>query len=73
MPPSEIDEDPIVDVRYTYFMDDFFNSSVQLSAGINNLFDYKPTLTGQIGGFETRLINNFYRQFYVSIDWTPGG
>ena len=54
-------------------MDDFFNSSVQLSAGINNLFDYKPTLTGQIGGFETRLINNFYRQFYVSIDWTPGG
>ena len=73
VPPSEIDEDPIVDVRYTYFMDDFFNSSVQLSAGINNLFDYKPTLTGQIGGFETRLINNFYRQFYVSIDWTPGG
>jgi hypothetical protein len=30
-------------------------------------------LTGQIGGYESRLINNFYRQYYVSIDWTPGG
>ncbi|MDC3196811.1 TonB-dependent receptor, partial [Gammaproteobacteria bacterium] len=73
VPPSEIEEDPIVDVRYTYLFDDFFNQQVTLTAGVNNLFDYKPTLTGQIGGFESRLINNFYRQFYVSIDWTPGG
>ena len=71
--PSEIDEDPIIDVRYSYFIDDFFNSAVTLSAGVNNLLDYKPTLTGQIGGFESRLINNFYRQFFVSIDFTPGG
>ena len=73
VPPSEIDEDPIIDVRYSYFLEDFFNSAVTLSAGVNNLLDYKPTLTGQIGGFESRLINNFYRQFYVSIDFTPGG
>jgi hypothetical protein len=73
--PSEIDEDPIIDVRYSYFMEDFFlfDSAVTLSAGVNNLLDYKPTLTGQIGGFESRLINNFYRQFFVSIDFTPGG
>jgi hypothetical protein len=75
VPPSEIDEDPIIDVRYSYFMEDFFlfDSAVTLSAGVNNLLDYKPTLTGQIGGFESRLINNFYRQFFVSIDFTPGG
>jgi hypothetical protein len=56
-------------------MEDFFlfDSAVTLSAGVNNLLDYKPTLTGQIGGFESRLINNFYRQFFVSIDFTPGG
>jgi iron complex outermembrane receptor protein len=73
VPPSEIDEDPIIDVRYSYFLEDFFNSAVTLSVGVNNLLDYKPTLTGQIGGFESRLINNFYRQFFVSIDFTPGG
>lgn len=72
-PPSEIEEDPIVDVRYTYLFDDFFGSEIQATIGINNLFDYKPTLTGQIGGFESRLINNFYRQYYVTIDWVPGG
>jgi outer membrane receptor protein involved in Fe transport len=72
-PPSEISEDPIVDVRYTYLFDDFFGSEITATVGINNLFDYEPTLTGQIGGFESRLINNFYRQFWVSIDWTPGG
>lgn len=73
VPPSEIEEDPIVDVRYTYLFEDFFDQQITLTAGVNNLFDYKPTLTGQIGGFESRLINNFYRQFFVSIDWTPGG
>jgi outer membrane receptor protein involved in Fe transport len=75
VPPSEIDEDPIVDIRYSYFFDDFmgFGDEVIFTAGINNLLDYKPTLTGQIGGFESRLINNFYRQFFVSLDWTPGG
>jgi len=72
-PPSEIEEDPIVDVRYTYLFDDFFDSEIQATFGINNLFDYEPTLTGQIGGFESRLINNFYRQYFVSIDWVPGG
>jgi hypothetical protein len=50
-----------------------FGDEVIFTAGINNLLDYKPTLTGQIGGFESRLINNFYRQFFVSLDWTPGG
>jgi outer membrane receptor for ferrienterochelin and colicin len=71
--PDTIDEDPIVDVRYTYLFDDFFDSEITATVGINNLFDYKPTLTGQIGGFESRLINNFYRQYWVSIDWVPGG
>lgn len=71
--PSEIDEDAIVDIRYTYLFEDVLNSRITLSAGVNNLFNYKPTLTGQIGGFESRLINNFYRQYFISLDWTPGG
>lgn len=73
VPPDEIDGQAMVDVRYAYLFDDFFGSQVTMSAGINNLFDEKPQLTGQIGGFESRLINNWYRQFYLSIDWTPGG
>ena len=72
-PPEEIEEDPLVDVRYAYLFDDYFNSQFTVSVGVNNLFDYKPTLTGQIGGFESRLINNWYRQYYVSVDWVPGG
>lgn len=68
-----IDGQAIVDVRYAYLLQNFFNSEVTVAVGINNLLDEKPQLTGQIGGFESRLVNNWYRQFYVSFDWVPGG
>lgn len=67
--PDEITTDPIVDARYTYLFQDFFNTEVTATIGVNNLFDFKPVLTGQIGGFETRLSDNFYRQYYVSLDF----
>lgn len=72
-PDDTIDGQAIVDVRYAYQFEDLFGSQVTLSAGVNNLFDEKPQLTGQIGGFESRLINNWYRQFFLSVDITPGG
>ncbi len=72
-PPDEIDGQAIVDVRYAYLFEDLFGSEVTISAGVNNLFDEKPQLTGQIGGFESRLVNNWYRQFFVSFDIIPGG
>jgi outer membrane receptor protein involved in Fe transport len=71
-PPSEIDGQAIVDVRYAYLFQDLFGSEVTVSAGVNNLFNEKPVLTGQIGGFESLLINNWYRQFFISIDILPG-
>jgi hypothetical protein len=71
-PDAEIDGQAIVDVRYAYLFDDLFGSELTVSTGINNLFDEKPQLTGQIGGFESRLVNNWYRQFYISLDWIPG-
>ena len=72
-PDPVIKGQAIVDTRYAYQFEDLFGSQVVLSGGINNLLDEKPQLTGQIGGFESRLINNWYRQFYLSIDITPGG
>ncbi len=69
--PKEIDGQAITDVRYAYLFNDFFGSEVTLSGGINNLFDEKPQLTGQIGGFESRLVNNWYRQYFLSVDITP--
>ncbi len=73
VPPDQIDGQAYVDVRYAYLFEDFFGSNVTVSGGINNLFDEKPQLTGQIGGFESRLVNNWYRQFFLSVDIIPGG
>jgi hypothetical protein len=72
-PPEVIDGQAFVDVRYAYLFEDFFGTDVTVSTGINNLFDEKPQLTGQIGGFESRLVNNWYRQYFISVDFIPGG
>ena len=69
--PDEVNAEVIVDARYAYVFEDFFDSQFTLSAGIANLFNRKPQRLGIIGGFETRLSTNFYRQYWVSIDWTP--
>lgn len=74
-PSDKIGNRPLVNAIYTHSFYDPFNfdtGEIDLSIGVNNLFDEKPQLTGQIGGFESRLINNFYRQWQVSLEWRPG-
>lgn len=71
-PPSKINGEYIVDVRYATVFDDYFSSEFTVSAGINNLFDKQPQRLGIIGGFESRLSTNWGRQYWVSVDWTPG-
>jgi iron complex outermembrane recepter protein len=71
-PPSTIYGEYIVDARYAQVVDQYFGSEFTVSAGINNLFNKKPQRLGIIGGFESRLSTNWGRQFWVSVDWTPG-
>jgi iron complex outermembrane recepter protein len=71
-PPSTIYGEYIVDARYAQVFDQFFDSEFTVSAGINNLFNKQPQRLGIIGGFESRLSTNWGRQFWVSLDWTPG-
>ncbi len=60
------------DARYSIVLDDYFNSEFNLSFGINNLFDKRPQRMPMQGGFETRLSTPWGRQFWASIEWTPG-
>ena len=71
-PGGIIEAETRVNVRYSYVFDDLFNSEFTVSGGINNLFDRKPQRLPMIGGFETRLSTPWYRQFWLSVDWTPG-
>jgi outer membrane receptor protein involved in Fe transport len=71
-PPSTIYGEYIVDARYAQVVDQFFGSEFTISAGINNVFNKLPQRLGIIGGFESRLSTNWGRQFWVSVDWTPG-
>ncbi len=71
-PPSTIRGEYIVDVRYAHIFDQFFDSEITVSGGISNLFDKRPQRLGIIGGAETRLSVPWGRQFWVSLDWTPG-
>lgn len=62
----------IVDARYAQVVDQFFDNEFTISAGTNNVFNKSPQRLGIIGGFESRLSTNWGRQFWVSIDWSPG-
>tara|TARA_R100001377_G_scaffold71779_1_gene47470 strand:+ start:3509 stop:3703 length:195 start_codon:yes stop_codon:yes gene_type:complete len=61
------------DAPYAKVIDQYFDSSFTLSAGINNLFDLRPQRMPIQGGFETRLSTPWGRQFWVAVEWTPGG
>ncbi|OGT73363.1 MAG: hypothetical protein A3H44_11105 [Gammaproteobacteria bacterium RIFCSPLOWO2_02_FULL_57_10] len=71
-PPSTIRGEYIFDVRYAHVFDQYFDSEFTVSAGINNLFDKRPQRLGIIGGAETRLSTPWGRQFWLSLEWTPG-
>ena len=61
------------DARYAMVIDQYFDSNFTVSVGINNLFDQRPQRMPIQGGFETRLSTPWGRQFWASIEWTPGG
>ncbi len=72
--PDKIKGETIVDARYAMVLEDFLlDGSFTVSLGVNNLFDKRPQVLGIIGGFESRLSTNFGRQYWMSLDWTPGG
>lgn len=70
--PSEIKSQYIVNARYAMVLDQYFDSEFVVSAGITNLFDQRPQRMGILGGFESRLQTPWGRQFWVSLEWTPG-
>ena len=70
--PRTIRGEYIVDVRYAHVFDQYFGSEFTLSGGISNLFDKRPQRLGIIGGAETRLSTPWGRQFWMSLEWTPG-
>lgn len=71
-PARTIQAQTLVNAQYSYIFDDIFDSEVTLSAGVNNMFDQRAQRLPQLGGMETRLQTPFGRQFWVSVDWTPG-
>lgn len=71
-PPNTIRGEYIFDVRYAHVFDQYFDSEFTVSAGVNNLFDKRPQRLAIIGGAETRLSTPWGRQFWMSLEWTPG-
>ena len=71
--PRLIESETRVDVRYAHIIDRFFESEFTFSAGVNNVFDRRPQRMGILGGFESRLSTPWGRQFWMSLEWTPGG
>ena len=61
----------IANAQYTHVLDQFFDSEITLSAGINNIFDRLPQRLPVLGGFESRLHSPWGRQFWASVEWQP--
>ena len=71
--PRTIEGELRINAQYTHIFTDVFNSEFTVSAGVKNLTDRKPQRLPVMGGFESRLSTPWGRQFWVSVDWTPGG
>ncbi len=67
-PRAVIPESYIANASYTYFFDDLFDSSGNVTIGVNNMFDWEPRRLPVQGGFESRLYDNFGRMLSVSLD-----
>lgn len=70
--PDTIKGETRVNARYAIVLDQYLDSEFTLAFGVNNVFDVKPQRLPIQGGFETRLSTPWHRQFWVSLDWTPG-
>ncbi|PCI81208.1 MAG: hypothetical protein COB20_02280 [SAR86 cluster bacterium] len=53
-PRQVIPESYIANASYTYFFDDLFDSSGNVTIGVNNLFDWEPRRLPVQVGFENR-------------------
>jgi len=71
-PPDRIHGETRFNARYGIDLDRYLGTELSLSLGVNNLTNVKPQRLPIQGGFETRLSTPWYRQFWMSIDWTPG-
>ena len=67
-PPTEIDASYIVNTSYSYYMDDLLGTATNFTFGVTNVFDWEPRRLPVQGGFESRLYDNFGRQFFASVD-----
>ncbi|GJM14075.1 MAG: TonB-dependent receptor [Pseudohongiella sp.] len=68
-PREVIPESYIANASYTYFFDDLFDSSGNVTFAVNNVFDWEPRRLPVQGGFESRLYDNFGRMLSLSIDF----
>ncbi len=59
----------IANASYTYFFDDIFGSSGNVTLAANNMFDWYPRRLPVQGGFESRLYDNFGRMWSLSVDF----
>lgn len=66
--PDVIDAAYIVNANYSYFFDDLFGTATNFTVGVTNMFNWEPQRLPVQGGFETRLYDNFGRQFFASVD-----
>jgi hypothetical protein len=58
----------IANASYTYFFDDLFDTSGNVTICVNNLFDWEPRRQPVQGGFESRPYDNFGRMLSISLD-----
>ncbi|MES3008712.1 MAG: TonB-dependent receptor [Pseudomonadota bacterium] len=72
IPPRTIKGEMRWDARYSIVLSDYLDSEFNVSVGINNLFDKRPQRMPMQGGFESRLSTPWGRQFWASVEWTPG-
>ena len=61
----------ITNAQYNYLFDGYLDSNINLSVGVNNLFDREPQRLPMLGGFASRLQTPWGRQFYMSVEWEP--
>jgi outer membrane receptor protein involved in Fe transport len=61
----------ITNAQYSYLFDSYLDSNINLSIGVNNLFDREPQRLPMLGGFASRLHTPWGRQFYMSVEWEP--
>lgn len=61
----------ITNAQYSYLFDSYLDSNINLTVGVNNLFDREAQRLPMLAGFASRLHTPWGRQFYMSVEWEP--